>query len=237
MYRPLVLHIGRACYRRTRIRQCLKTLGFEFHKARTCSVAKEMLKKHCYRLALLDFNISGEEIFELCSFIRSIGDHTIAIVLMADTKINIEEQLFDCGVNDVVINGQTSPRVLIKRIKAHLRNSKPNWPQTRITRLNGTMIDFSCRQVWRQGATYQLSGLLADLLKYFVDNPNRIISREELRKCPIWADSICTPAKEGGKTFDVSMSKLRKIIETDPPHPQIIISVRGVGWKLVTSDW
>ena len=74
--------------------------------------------------------------------------------------------------------------------------------------------------------------MLADLLKYFLNNPDRVVSREEMEKSPIWTDSICSSAKEGGKTYDVNVCKLRKIIEPDLSCPQIIKTVRGIGWKL-----
>ena len=99
-------------------------------------------------------------------------------------------------------------------------------------RLKDTIVDFDRREVWCNGITQRLPGILADLLKYFLENPERIISRDELLNCYIWSDSICSSAEEGGKTFDVNMSKLRKIIETHPTKPQIIQSVRGEGWKL-----
>jgi DNA-binding response OmpR family regulator len=108
------------------------------------------------------------------------------------------------------------------------------WCQTNKIRLKDTLVDFERREVRCNGTVRRLPGILADLLKYFVDNPDRIISRSELFGSYIWADSICTPASEGGKTFDVNVSKLRKIIEADPVRPQIIESVRGLGWKLAT---
>ena len=48
----------------------------------------------------------------------------------------------------------------------------------------------------------------------------------------IWSDSICSSAKDGGKTFDMAVSKLRKIIEIDPKNPQIIKTVRSEGCGL-----
>ncbi len=93
-------------------------------------------------------------------------------------------------------------------------------------------MDFDRREVCRDHTIHQLPGILADLLKYFIENADHVISREELQRSPIWLDSVCTPAKHGGKTFDVNISKLRKIIESEPQRPKIIVSVRGIGWKL-----
>lgn len=233
MCKQVALHVGRNYQRRTHICRSLELLGFELHKAPTTLVAREMAKKYCYRLVLIHSDNVDKEIFEFCSFIRSGSAHTIIIALMTEPRISVEEQLFDCGVNDVVTGKQASARVLAKRIRAHLlHSSKPSWLQTSTIRLKDTVVDFDRREVWCNGTMRRLPGILADLLKYFLDNANRVISREELLKSSIWADSVCSSAKEGGKTFDVNVSKLRKIIEPNPARPQIITSVRGVGWKL-----
>lgn len=235
MVDQLVLYIGPNHGRQSRLQHNLKYMGLELQKATSVEIAKEMVRKYEYCLVLIYFDIMGEEIFKLCSFIRSCRTHTLVIVLMKEAKIHIEEKLFDCGVNDIVVGRQTSIQVLTKRIKSHLREVNPHWHKSNIVRLKDTIVDLDRREVRRNGSCYQLRGILADLLKYFLDNPDRVISREELLESPIWADSICTPAKEGGKTFDVNVGKLRKIIEPDPVRPQIIKSVRGVGWKLANS--
>ncbi len=234
MGKQAVLHVDHNHQRQNQFCRNLEPLGLELHRAPNHQLAIDMMKKRWYRLVIVHFDTVGEDIFNLCSFVRSGSAATIVIALMADARINIEEQLFDCGVNDVVVGKQASGPVLAKRIRAHLHSRKSLWCQTNKIRLKDTLVDFERREVRCNGTVRRLPGILADLLKYFVDNPDRIISRSELFSSYIWADSICTPASEGGKTFDVNVSKLRKIIEADPVRPQIIESVRGLGWKLAT---
>lgn len=230
--RKLGLYIDRNRRRQTCLRRSLECLRIELHTVCTIQKAKEMIEEYDYHLVIMHFDTVGKQIFRFCSFTRDNISSGIVIVLMAKPKIHIEEQLFDCGASDVVAGRQVLPRVLTKRIQAFLHNTGSSlWYQNYI-KLKGAIIDLDRREVRRNGSCYQLRGILADLLKYFLDNPNRVITREELEKTPIWADSICTPAKEGGKTFDVNVGKLRKLIEPDPAQPQIIISVRGVGWKM-----
>ncbi len=231
MCREIALYVDRNRRGRRHVCRNIELLGFELHKAESVLSALEMVRSCIYRLVLVDFDAGGRETLSLCSLIRAGSKNAVLIVLMSKVSLRIEEQLFDHGVNDVVVRKQTSAHLLTKRIQAHLRN-RAVILQDGTIRLQSTVIDFDRRQVWCNGVTHRLPGLLADLLKYFVSNPNRIISREELQSSPIWADSICSAATEGGKTFDVNIGKLRKIIEPDPKRPQIITSVRGAGWKL-----
>ncbi len=231
MCKQIALNLDDNYQRQRHLRRELEPLGFELYRASSLQTAMEILKKRCCRLVIVHFDVVGKEIFKLCSFARSCTPYAILIVLMSRIIINIEERLFDCGVDDVAVGKQTSVAILTKRIRAHMRNDKFGFGINRVW-LNGTLVDFDRREVLCNGSTRNLPGILNDLLKYFLENPNRIVTRDELLKSPIWQDSICTPANEGGKTFDVNVSKLRKIIEPDPANPRIIMSVRGAGWKL-----
>lgn len=236
MSQQVGLYIDHNSQRQVRLHDNLEILKIELQEASSIQAAKEMIKKHSYHLIIMHLETMGKEVFKFCSFIRAHSRQTTVMVLMTKVRKYVEEQLFDCGVDDVVVGKQTSPRLLTKRIRAHLFNSRSSWSGIGKVRLKDAIIDFDRKEVRRDGSCYQLRGILADLLKYFLDNSNHVISRDELQKSYIWVDSICTPADEGGKTFDVNIGKLRKIIEPDPARPQIIKSVRGVGWKLMTEE-
>lgn len=227
------LYVDKHHRRQNQLGHRLKSLGISLHKVTAADEAKKMARKFSYRLVIIHFDTVGKEIFDLFSFFRFGNPHAIIIATMTKLRLNMEEQLFDRGINDVVIDRQTTPKVLSKRIRSHLNHGKSSiLSQTDTVRLKDTIVDFNRREVLCNGTIRQLKGISAELLKYFLDNPFRVISREELRQSPIWADSICSSAQEGGKTFDVNVGKLRKVIEPDPANPQIIISVRGIGWKL-----
>ena len=229
----LGLYVGHNCHRQACICRGLSTVGLEMHKASTLLMAKEMVREHYYQLFILHCDAIGRPVSDFCRFVRSNNARAIMVTLMRQTNLNLERKLFDCGVNDVVVGEQTCPRVFTRRIKSHLSwRSCPTLSDTNPVRLKNTIVDFDRREVWCNGANRHLPGILVDLLKYFLDNPHRVISRQELFRSHMWVLSIPTPAEEGGKTFDVTVSKLRKVIEFDPAHPQIIISVRGRGWKL-----
>ena len=230
--KSVALHIDSNGQRQCHLGRHLNSLGFEHHKAVTLQAAKKKLRERPYDLALIHFDTARKQLFELCSLIRSGDPCAIIIVVMTETQISIEEKLFDLGVNDVVIGKQATARVLAKRIRAHLHHFKSTDNNANKIRLKNSIVDFDRMEIWCNGTIRQLRGILPDLLKYFLANPDYIISRDELQKSPIWADSICTSRKEEGRTFDMAVGKLRKAIEADPANPEIILSVRGKGWKL-----
>jgi two-component system response regulator RegX3 len=151
---------------------------------------------------------------------------------MEETSPEIECSLFESGADDVVVLAHTSALALAKRIHAHLRDVRPSAENVRCIRLDHVVVDFENRTVCRDGVYGRLPGILSDLLKYFVQNYGRLISREELESSHIWADSVCTSARDGGKTIDVNMGKLRRIVERDAKQPKIIATIRGIGWRL-----
>jgi DNA-binding response OmpR family regulator len=234
MDEQLTLYIDSSARRQICMRQILNHLGLDFRVASTVSEAKDILTSCQPYIILMHMDVVGKNVFTLCSSLRANCVYRILIVMMNRARASIEERLFDCGVDDVVAGEQTVPRVLMKRIQAHIQRNKPHRSIPGQVALGNTVIDFNRREVQRDDTVLRLPGILSDLLKYFVENADRIISREELMTSDIWSDSICTPPDEGGKTFDVHVGKLRKIIESDPHDPKIITSVRGIGWKLST---
>jgi len=231
MCKQIALYIDNDSKMQKHFSDDLESYGFKLHKAATVLVAREMLKKYYYPLILIRLKTLDNEIPKFCSFIRFISTQAVVIALMTNISIGIEEKLFDCGISDVVVGKRASAGLLARRIRVHFRGNK-TVPAANIVMLKNMVVNFNRKEVWCNGTTRRLPGILADLLKYFLDNPNRTITRQELRSSPIWADSICSSPGEGGKTFDVNIGKLRKIIESDPRNPQIITSVRGSGWKL-----
>jgi len=231
MWEQAALYVTCGCTQAEPLEQMLRSMGLVLHTTSAVTEAPRLIKKHYYRLILIDYRALREKIYQFCRQIQNCSPGTLVIVLMERANVKTLKRLFDCGVCDIVLGAQRQPPLLARRINAWLRNSKPLKQDRYVVRINGTVVDFARREVWRNGRVQPLRGILADLLAYFIANADRVVSREELEHSHIWADSICTPAKEGGKTFDVNVSKLRKLIEPDPAHPQIIQSVRGVGWK------
>ena len=72
MVKHIALHLDNGCQRHRNLARSLKSLGIELHKASSIRTAKEMLEKHTYSLFLIQFETVNKQIFEVCSFIRSL---------------------------------------------------------------------------------------------------------------------------------------------------------------------
>lgn len=230
------LYVDREAKWLVRIRPHLNPLHLHFDQAFSLEQAQDMAGRRLFCLSLIRFDaVTEEQIPGFCCSFRARNPHAVVVILTDAPDSATEERLFDYGASDVVNMEQSSPCGLAKRIRAHLCTTGVLPPCPKRVRLGDTLVDFDRREVHRECAVHHLPGILADLLQYFIENADHIVSREELQRSPIWLDSVCTPAQHGGKTFDVNISKLRKIIESDPQKPRIIVSVRGVGWKLASN--
>lgn len=212
------------------IEKNLSGLGLILSICPEYETARKTLETYKHSIVIINYEEIGYGSIELCKLIRNNGDYTIIVVIMENMDYETEEILFDIGVNDVVHIKHTTENLLSQRIKSHLLHSGRLKRLQNIHTIQGLVIDLNQREVYCNGRSKKLRGITYELLKYFIENSNRVITRQELFD-KFWYDSICTEPGDGGKTIDVTVSTLRKIIEIEPSRPAIIESVRGAGWK------
>jgi two-component system response regulator RegX3 len=86
-------------------------------------------------------------------------------------------------------------------------------------------IDFDAYEVWVDGRPVHLLRREFQLLRFFVRSANRVFDRAQIL-AHVWPE-----ARVNQRTVDVHVYRLRRCIERDPVHPEILVTVRGVGWK------
>ena len=233
MQKKTVLYVGSDCARQARLSGYLQFFGIDLHKASSMFAAKRKLCKCKYDLLLIQFEPLRRHIFGFCKFARHEQYEMVIIILMDRPIPIIESRFFECGLDDIVAGKQTFPVALKSRIKRRLVN-RLSLPKTnRIMLKGGALVDLGRGEVRLNGFSRKLKGVLDKLFRYFLNNPHRAISRDELIKSHIWDNSVCRPDKiEGGRAIDMAVTRLRRLIEPAPSNPQIIITVYGTGWIL-----
>ncbi len=177
---------------------------------------------------ILDLMLPGASGREVCRRIKQTAVETPVIVLSAVTEVADKVLLLELGADDYVTK-PFSPRELLARVQAALRRSKKIITATQHGMSFGeTQVDFMRMQVSRQGRLISVTAHEFKLLKFFLENAERVLTREELLS-DVWGYS-CYPTT---RTVDNQVLKLRQKLEEDPANPKHFRTVHGVGYKFV----
>ena len=180
-----------------------------------------------YDLVLLDVMMPKMSGFDVCKTIRKKGITTPVILLTAKDQ-EIDKVLgLELGADDYVTK-PFSVRELLARIKAVLRrgdNLKTEEVKVQIGRIE---VNFQNYTAFENNTSVQMSHREFEILNYLWKHRNKTVSRDDLLE-KIWGYDE-TPTT---RTVDNFILKLRQKTEKDPNHPQIIITVHGIGYKLI----
>ena len=182
-----------------------------------------------YDLLLLDVMLPGMSGFDLLRTVRERGIQVPAIMLTAKGE-EIDKVLgLELGADDYV----TKPfglRELLARVKAVLRRREgaPGKGAAERVRIGNVDIDFAAYTVTRGGKQVAMTPKEIDIVKYLWKHQNETVSRDQLLT-EVWGydDSVST------RTVDNFILKLRQKIEKDPANPHHIITIHGVGYKML----
>ncbi len=176
-----------------------------------------------HQLALLDVTLKCGNGFAVCAAIKEATPEVPVIFLTAaDDEFNTVTGL-TMGADDYV-SKPFRPRELLARIAAAIRRSQPS---RRTVNLGPIHIDVERAYVERDGVELTLSALEYRLLLLFATSQQKLITRDMIREA-LW-DSAGMYIEEN--TLSVYIKRLRDKVEEDPSHPQLIQTVRGLGYK------
>jgi DNA-binding response OmpR family regulator len=203
----------------------------EFHKFEVTEAADGLEAERTaaekrFDLILLDLmlpKISGEQ---LCSKWRHDGLQTPIIMLTAKGQEKEKVSGLNLGADDYITK-PFSLEELLARINAVLRRTDPSRAVGQIFQFADLDVDIPALKARLKDRDIEISKREAAIIQYFAANPNRIISREELYKA-VWNDTM---SELGTRTVDMHIAKLRSKIERNATEPQIIITIRGAGYK------
>ncbi len=176
-----------------------------------------------FDLILLDVMLPALDGFEVCRELRRQGITTPIILLTAKAHETDKVLGLELGADDYVTK-PFSPRELRARIKARLR--QPGSPQSHIVHFGDCTLDFSRAELTRQGKRIELTPTEYRLLKTFIENAGRVLTRQQLIDAAWDAGTFITD-----RVVDTHVWSLRKKIEINPGEPRSLFGVRGIGYR------
>ncbi|MEC0169090.1 response regulator transcription factor [Paenibacillus graminis] len=201
----------------------LRSEGFTVTHAPTRSEALAALAGNTFDLALIDISLPDGNGFTVCTEIKETGDVPVIFLTASGDEASVVTGL-NMGADDYITK-PFRPRELIARIRTALRKSGRPGADFEI---RGLYVDTASGIVKKNGSEVFLSALEYRLLLVFISNPKSIITRGRL------LDELWDAAGEfvHDNTLTVYIKRLREKIENDPASPQIILTVRGTGYRL-----
>ncbi|KAB1504430.1 response regulator transcription factor [Corynebacterium sp. 320] len=208
----------------------LKKEGFEVFIAGDGPTALEMFEANHVDIVLLDLMLPGMSGTEVCRTLRQTSSVPVIMVTARDSEIDKVVGL-ELGADDYVTKPYFA-RELIARIRAVLRRGGDNEIPAEdaddglVFREGRVVLDVERHIVTVDGQRVQLPLKEFDLLEYLMRNSGRVLTRGQLIDRVWGADYVGDT-----KTLDVHIKRLRSKIEEEPSRPQILVTVRGLGYK------
>jgi two-component system response regulator MtrA len=173
-------------------------------------------------LVLLDLMLPGTDGLDVCRAIRAeSGTPIVMLTARADTSdvvIGLES-----GADDYVVK-PFKPKELVARLRARLRRNDDVAGE--VLQIGDVSIDVAAHLVSRAGRTIPLTPLEFDLLVALARKPRHVFTRDQLLE-QVWGYRHVADTR----LVNVHVQRLRAKVETDPEHPDIVVTVRGVGYK------
>ena len=211
------------------LRYSLNQEGFAVEEAADGAEALERIARRAPDLVMLDLMLPRMSGLEICRRLRSDPETARLPVLVVTAKgAEVDRVLgLEMGADDYVVK-PFSPREVVARVKALLRRANAALePQGGGSFEKGRLhMDFGTYEVFVDGQKRELALREFELLRFFVQHPMRVYSREQLLDLVWGRDTFVEP-----RTVDVHVRRLRQQIERDDANPELILTVRSVGYR------
>ncbi|HRL48670.1 MAG TPA: response regulator transcription factor [Propioniciclava sp.] len=202
----------------------LEREGFEVILAADGAEGLAQFERHGADIVLLDLMMPGLSGTEVCRRLRQRSTVPIIMVTARDAEIDKVVGL-ELGADDYVTK-PFSHRELLARVRAVLRRGQDVELMPDVIESAGVRMDVERHEVWVDGEPVRLALKEFELLEMLLRNAGRVMTRGQLID-RIWGADYVGDTK----TLDVHVKRLRGKIETDPANPNLLLTVRGLGYK------
>lgn len=201
----------------------LRTEGYLVKSADTQSGAMELLETEPFDLILLDVTLRQGNGYSVCTAVKAVYDIPVIFLTALGDEFSVVTGL-DMGADDY-ISKPFRPRELISRMRSVLRRAGKSQS---VVIMGDVRIDTEKGLVTRSGQEIFLTALEYRLLLVFINHRGMVLTRQLL------LDEIWDMAGDfvNDNTLTVYIKRLREKIEKDPQKPKIILTVRGMGYRL-----
>ncbi len=181
-----------------------------------------------FDLVILDVMLPGMDGVSVCRELRAGATNRDVPVLMLTARDDETSVVVGLEVGaDDYITKPFSPRVLVSRVRAHLRRRRLNSSaEEQRLEFPGLEIDLLRREVVSKGEPVSLTAKEFEVLALLASDPGRVYSREQIMR-HLWDGNFFGEARAA----DVHVQHIRKKIEPDPQNPRYVQTMRGVGYK------
>jgi DNA-binding response OmpR family regulator len=206
----------------------LRREGYDVDEERDGTSALDKAREQPYDIVILDVMLPGLSGTDVCRALRAESDVPIVMLTARDAEIDRVLGL-ELGADDYVTK-PFSTAELLSRVRAILRRRELDRATggATVRKLGGLQIDLGRHEVVVDGDRVHLTLSEFKVLSLLAEQPDRIVSRRELMQ-HLWASEHVGDEH----ACEVHISNLRRKIEKDPTQPERLVTVRGMGYKLV----
>lgn len=208
----------------------LRKAGFDVNTAADGAAALVAARSWNPQVVVLDVMLPGLDGFEVCRELRKWS--AVPVLMLTARKEEVDRVVgLELGADDYLTK-PFSPRELVARVRALLRRVRLDRETAAAGLAGGVLesgslrIDLERHDVTVEGRSVDLTPTEFRLLSQLAQHPGRVYGREDLLRV-IWGDDFFGDER----TVDVHVRHLREKVEPDPAHPQLILTVRGVGYR------
>jgi two-component system phosphate regulon response regulator PhoB len=215
----------------TMLRYNLEREGFRVYTTGDGEEAVTMVKEYKPDIVVLDWMLPSMTGIEVCKQIRWNQETKNTPIIMLSARGEESDRIrgLDVGADDYMVK-PFSPSELVARIKAVFRRIRPSLTEQRME-YAGIKMDLATHKVTRNGVEVHLSPTEFGLLRYLVEHPGRVFSREQLLDS-VWGHDIYVELR----TVDVHIRRLRKALNYDDKQTDVIRTVRSAGYAIEAPD-
>lgn len=209
------------------LRRLFEGEGFTVEVAGNGAEGLEMFRAAAPSVLVLDLSLPGVPGQDICREINQVAPSLPIIILSARTEVMDKVLLLELGAHDYVTK-PFSPRELLARVRTAMRRRATQPPLAATFSFSDVKVDFTKMELRRDGVLVPMTSQEFKVLKFMIQNAERVLSREELLN-QVWGYKNYPSTR----TVDNHILRLRQKLEKDSANPLHFRTVHSAGYKFV----